>query len=197
MCWTPPVLKRSFDRSWMCHRHFDIFCTPSQEVTDTFTNSYLRSERSNWNMPIKDFILLHTCFIASFSRESWNSCQSKVGLQKGETTMELLQDSQRFLQCSWGVGIIIGTETNTILHVGVRNKYCFQCSIAELRTQKNIIVSDRGVLGASPWNRAYQIQWFLRNVIAENATFWNWLLLVIWFGYCFVIDRTHFLSGST
>lgn len=82
MCWTPPVLKRSFDRSWMCHRHFDIFCTPSQEVTDTLTNSYLRSERSNWNMPIKDFILLHTCFIASFSRESWNSCQSKVGLQK-------------------------------------------------------------------------------------------------------------------
>ena len=34
-----------------------------------------------------------------------------------------------------GVGIIVGMETKKLLHVGVRNKYCSVCAIAETRGQ--------------------------------------------------------------
>ena len=30
-----------------------------------------------------------------------------------------------------GVGVIIGAETKTILHIGIRNKYCYICQQAD------------------------------------------------------------------
>jgi hypothetical protein len=35
-----------------------------------------------------------------------------------------------------GVAIIIGAETKTLLHIGVRNKYCYICNTTESETEK-------------------------------------------------------------
>ena len=65
-----------------------------------------------------------------------------------------------------GVGVVLGLETRKLLHIGIRNKYCYICNHAETKNEEPKV---HGMLQELEWLSTGDGSWY-HNRLISNAT---------------------------